>query len=112
MADVAAMDIVIGADVQKAIAGLEHLSQELADMSKTGVTSIEQLNRAMATLREAGIKTSDLGTLAKYNQALEKLSGEATRLKNVGLGEGLKKIRPGASEATQSLTDLGRVAQD
>jgi hypothetical protein len=112
MADVAAMDIVIGADVQKAIAGLEHLSQELADMSKTGVTSIEQLNRAMATLREAGLKTSDLGTLAKYNQALEKLSGEATRLKNVGLGEGLKKIRPGASEATQSLTDLGRVAQD
>src|SRR3954466_14838347 len=112
MADVAAMDIVIGADVSKAIQGLEGLSTELADLSKTGVTSVNQLSRAMDTLRAAAAKTTDVGALAKYNQALEKLAGESTKLKNVGLGEGLKNIKPGASQATQALTDLGRVAQD
>lgn len=112
MADVAQMDIVIGANVQQAIAGLEHLSQELADLSKGGVTSIEQLNRAMATLRDAAAKATDIGQLAKFNKALEALSGEAVKLKNVGLGEGLKKIKPGADQATTSLINLGRVVQD
>jgi hypothetical protein len=112
MADVAAMDIVIGADVQKAIAGLEHLSDELMQMSKTGVTSIEQLNRAMATIRESAAKATDIGQLAKFNTALEKLSGEATRLKNIKLGDSLKNIKPGADQATNALMNMGRVVQD
>jgi hypothetical protein len=112
MADVAAMDIVIGADVQKAIAGLEHLSDELMQMSKTGVTSIEQLNRAMATIRESAAKATDIGQLAKFNTALEKLSGEAIRLKNIKLGDSLKNIKPGADQATNALMNMGRVVQD
>lgn len=112
MADVAAMDIVIGADVQKAIAGLEHLSDELMQMSKTGVTSIEQLNRAMATIRESAAKATDIGQLAKFNTVLEKLSGEAIRLKNIKLGDALKNIKPGADQAANALTNMGRIVRD
>ncbi len=112
MADVAALDIVIGANVQQALAGLEHLSTELDQLAKGGVTSIEQINTAIKTLQATAAKTTDVGALSKINVAIEKLRGESEKLKGIGLGDGLKKIVPSSDAATQSLTNLGRVVQD
>ncbi len=103
MADVAAMDIVIGANVQAALAGLEHLSDELANLAKGGVTSIAQLDRAIATLRATIAKSTSVAEITKLNSALKGLEAEAARIKNIGTA---------AQKTGKDFTGLSRVIQD
>jgi hypothetical protein len=112
MAEIAAMDIVIGANVQGAIQGLEHLSTELAQLAKGGVTSINQLDKAMETLRPAIKNSTSTAEITKLNIALKGLEDEAKPIKSIGIAPALGGAGTAAKKAGTDFTNLSRVIQD
>jgi hypothetical protein len=92
MADVAALDITIGAKVDGAVQGFNTVQLELFE---TG---------------EAAKKTDV--SFSKLTDTVAKFGGGVRAFTAAKLGDKLKEIPNASNQATQALTNLGRVVQD
>lgn len=123
------LKITVGADVSAVISSLNKASAEVKNFAKTGSGNLSIVSKAMNELGAAAKKATNTSDLAKFNSAIENLSKEAQRLRNIGkqgFDEFGNKIKRGAEQAAQgvdrlnkssnrsfiALDNLSRVAQD
>src|SRR4051794_17736210 len=119
MADVAAMDIVIGAKIDGAIKGLDDVQKKLAQdalaaakvgdsLDNVGVSLIS-LGNKLKLFESALNKATDPGHIAYLKRNIDALKGSIEAIKNI---KPLEAIPKNANASTQSLTDLSRIVQD
>lgn len=98
MASTAGLKITIGADVSQAVKSLGTLESELKQL---------KLELSVATAPE---------TIVRLNREIKNLDSTIKNAKSAeniaALNTSLNKVAPGANQAGQALTNLGRVAQD
>lgn len=100
-------------------AELAPLLAELQNVGTGGTHSVNQLASALKLLRAASENATDLGAIATYNSAIEKVTGEIIRLKTVTLdggssvhklGDSLEHgLSQGSIRAERTLTSLTQV---
>jgi|GEM_PF-6897410 hypothetical protein len=129
MADVAAMDIKIGADISQAVAAIERLTQGFSSMGKEGTADLVPLVNEINLLKEqikalSALKlpapVPETGPIKQYEdqikrleEQLKKLEAQLTKVKATPavskVGDDVKK---GTDRAGQALTDFSRIVQD
>jgi hypothetical protein len=94
------LKFTLGADVSEALKGMTAVEREATILRK----QIEYLQQVVSNT--TSIKT--------YNTALDSLARKQGELSKISrqVGKSLGGVKPGANEATQSLTNLSRIAQD
>ncbi len=96
----AEMKFILGADVSEALKGMTAVERESIILQK----QIEYLQKVVANTSSIKTFNTALDSLARKQAELAKISRQA--------GASLSNVKPGANEATQSLTNLSRIAQD
>jgi len=76
------------------------------------VKSLAQAEKELLGFEKALKNAVDPAEITRLNQAIQATKGQLAGLRNVTNNLGLKKVVAGANEAGQSLTNLGRIAQD
>lgn len=99
----AGINVELGADISGFLNGLAKSGKSLTDFKN-------QLERFKTQLEKA----SDPAAILRLNKAIEATGNRIKILNTVGIkaGEGLNKVNNAANTAGQSLTNLGRIAQD
>lgn len=127
----AGLQIVLSAEVQRAISSLNGVEQAFHDMGEeaeralkeassaiadlgNGQVSIRRLQAALQAFRAASINTTDVNAIQQYNQNIQLLETEIQRLSNVGrqANANLPGTGNSANSAANALQNLGRVASD
>lgn len=127
----AGLQIVLSAEVDRAIAALNGVEQAFHDMGEEaeralqdaqgaiqdlgrGNVSIRRLEAALRAFRAASVNTTDINALQEYNRNIQLLETEIHRLSNLGrdANNNLPGAGNGANRAATSLQNLGRVASD
>jgi hypothetical protein len=97
------LKIVIGADIGAAVTGIGRLTDTMAGIAPAATQAVAGLNRIPASLRP--INPAQMQSL---NAAVQRLRQDLTSMPR----NPLATVATGANQATQALTNVGRVAQD
>jgi len=94
------LKFTLGADVSEALKGMTAVEQRSIVLQK----QIEYLQQVIGNTSSVKTFNTSMDALARKQSELLKITAKA--------GDAFKGIKPGANEATQSLTNLSRIAQD
>jgi hypothetical protein len=94
------LKFTLGADVSEALKGMTAVEQRSIVLQK----QIEYLQQVIGNTSSVKTFNTSIDALARKQSELSKITAKA--------GDAFKGIKPGANEATQSLTNLSRIAQD
>lgn len=110
MATLEGLSLSISADVKDLLKGLGDGKKNIQDFVRTGEASLTTLGDAYKVLEAKQKVATNPADIKRYTAALKEIDGARKGLINVA--NDLPGVAKGANQAGQSLTSLGRIAQD
>jgi hypothetical protein len=110
MATLEGLSLSISADVKDLLKGLDTGKKSITDFVSTGEASLQTLGDAYKVLQQKQQQATNPTELKRYNAALKEIDGAKKGL--VSLSTDMGKFSQSTNVAGQSLTNLGRIAQD